>query len=114
MTRWHLFIVTAACVAAAGVTQAESLRCNGRSTELGDLRLSVLRSCGEPTLRDSFCAPIHVAPNVMSLLQPHPGAFLQCLQVDAWLYDRGPGHLSATVRFHNGIVQSITYGHAPP
>ena len=39
--------------------QAESLRCNGQSTEVGDSRLSVLYKCGEPVLKDSFCAPVY-------------------------------------------------------
>lgn len=92
---------------------AESLRCNGRSTNVGDSRLSVLRICGEPTLKDSYCAPVYVGPNLQLVPQPFAGSALPCLQIDEWLYERGPGQLSATVRFQYGIVQSITYSQPP-
>jgi hypothetical protein len=35
------------------------------------------------------------------------------VQIEEWLYDRGPGNLLATVRFRYGVVQSITYGRSP-
>ncbi len=99
------------CAASA---HAETLRCNGRSTEVGDSRLSVLRHCGEPVLKDSFCAPLYVAPTLQPVPTSIAGLLAPCLQVDEWQYDRGPGHLSATVRFQHGRVQAITYGQAPP
>ena len=117
-------LLLAATLAVACVpAQAESLRCNGQSTDVGDSRLSVLYKCGEPVLKDSFCAPVFV------LSLPHgeaaqprgsvpvpvqlPGSLVPCLQVDEWLYDRGPGNLMATVRFYSGVVQAIRYGRAP-
>jgi hypothetical protein len=33
--------------------------------------------------------------------------------MEEWLYDRGPCNLMATVRFRDGVVQTITYGHGP-
>lgn len=93
---------------------AETLRCNGRSTEVGDSRLTVLASCGEPKLKDSFCAPLYVAPTLQPVPAPIAGLLAPCLQVDEWQYDRGPGNLTATVRFQYGRVQSISYGQAPP
>ena len=98
----------------APLAHAESLRCNGRSTGLGDTRISVLRNCGEPVARDSFCAPVFVASTLQPVPPPLAGWVAPCLQVDEWQYDRGPGHLSATVRFQHGRVQAITYGAAPP
>jgi hypothetical protein len=97
--------------------QAESLRCNGQSTEVGDSRLSVLYKCGEPVAKDSFCAAVYT----LSTIQPEPapvwvlipGSIVPCLQVDEWLYDRGPGNLMATVRFRSGVVQAIRYSRAP-
>ncbi len=97
---------------------AESLRCNGQSTEVGDSRLSVLYKCGEPVLKDSYCAAIYTLSAVPAM-QPAPvwvqvpGSIVPCLQVDEWLYDRGPGNLMATVRFRSGVVQAIQYGRAP-
>ena len=94
--------------------QAETLRCNGRATEVGDSRLTVLTSCGEPKLKDLFCAPVYVAPTLQQVPAPIVGLLAPCLQVDEWLYERGPGNLTATVRFQYGRVQSITYGQPPP
>ena len=93
--------------------QAETLRCNGRATEVGDSRLTVLTNCGEPKLKDSFCAPVYVAPTLQQVPAPLAGLLAPCLQVDEWQYDRGPGNLIATVRFQYGRVQSITYGQPP-
>lgn len=99
---------------AAPVAQAESLRCNGRSAGPGDSRLLVLRNCGEPALKDSFCAPLYLGSILQPVPQPLAGVYAPCVLVDEWQYDRGPGNLSATVRFQYGRVQSITYGPAPP
>jgi hypothetical protein len=99
-------------------SHAESLRCNGQSTDVGDSRLSVLYKCGEPVLRDSYCAAIYTL-SATPALQPAPvwvqvpGSIVPCLQVDEWLYDRGPGNLMATVRFRSGVVQAIQYGRMP-
>lgn len=93
--------------------QAESLRCNGQSAEVGDSRLSVLHRCGEPLLKDSFCAPVYVVGSVQPLPDAVAGTVVACQQVDEWLYDRGPGNLMAVVRFRAGVVQSIRYSRQP-
>jgi len=93
--------------------RAETLRCNGRATEVGDSRLTVLTNCGEPKLKDVFCAPLYVAPTLQQVPAPLAGLLAPCLQIDEWQYDRGPGNLTATVRFQYGRVQSITYGQPP-
>ncbi len=92
---------------------AETLRCNGRATEVGDSRLTVLTNCGEPKLKDSFCASLYVAPTLQQVPTPLAGLLAPCLQIDEWQYERGPGNLTATVRFQYGRVQSITYGQPP-
>ena len=92
---------------------AESLRCNGRSAGEGDSRLSVLYKCGQPLLRDSYCAPVYYTQTLQPVPEPVAAIFVPCQQVEEWLYDRGPGNLMATVRFRSGIVQSIRYGREP-
>lgn len=98
---------------------AESLRCNGQSADIGDSRVSLLYKCGEPLLRDSFCAPVYVAgatpPGQLPKPLPAPLALAAagCVVVDEWLYDRGPGHLMATVRLQSGVIQSIRYARSP-
>lgn len=102
--------VLAALLGSVGAlpVHAESLRCNGSSTGEGESRLAVLHKCGEPLLKDSYCAPWVQA----GTLQPVPGAYAvaACQPVEEWIYDRGPGNLMATVRFKSGVVQAILYG----
>ena len=95
---------------------AESLRCEGNSAAEGDSKLSVFYKCGQPILRDTYCAPVY-SPSYHQALQPVPeplaSALVPCQSVEEWLYDRGPGNLMATVRFRSGVVHSITYGRVP-
>jgi len=111
-------VVSRACFAALiGVLSlpacAESLRCNGQIAAEGDSRLSVLYKCGEPLLKDNYCAPIYSYGSLQPVPEPFASAFFPCQQVEEWLYDRGPGNLLATVRFRSGVVQSIVYGRTP-
>lgn len=111
--RW---LMAAACGAAlcAAPAQAESLRCNGRSVDVGNSRLALLHICGEPMLKDSHCAPVFAStPNPVYPPVQLIGPGVPCLQVDEWLYDRGPGNLVAVVRLQSGVVRSITYGRQP-
>lgn len=111
---WVLFVGLGAAV---GHAQAESLRCNGQVASVGDSRLSVLFKCGEPLLKDTQCAPVFtlatVPPGHSPLWVQVPDTLAPCLQVDEWLYDRGPGNMMATVRFRSGVVQAISYGRSP-
>ena len=100
----------AACACSA---RAESLRCSGGISEVGDSRLAVLYRCGEPLLRDTYCAPVFYGGTVQAVPAPWATFAVPCLLVDEWVYDRGPGQLIATVRFRNGVVQSIHYGRDP-
>lgn len=93
---------------------AESLRCNGTSTDVGDSRLAVLYKCGPPLLRDSYCAPLFYPGGLYPVPEPYPNLLAPCLVTEDWVYDRGPGNLVATVRFRSGVVQSIHYGRSPP
>jgi hypothetical protein len=88
---------------------AESLRCGGVTLSEGDSKLAVLRACGEPALKDAYCKPVTV------IVPGYPGRTtilhgLPCQPVDEWLYDRGPGNLTVTLRFEFGRLQSIRYG----
>jgi hypothetical protein len=113
----HRLVAAIALSAAAWPAQAESLRCNGQFTDVGDSRLSVLFKCGEPLLKDAFCAPVFTIANATLTAPPTwvqvPGAVVPCVPVDEWLYDRGPGNLMATVRFQSGVVQAIRYARSP-
>jgi len=101
------------CGLLAGPVRAESLRCSGGSSEVGDSRLSVLFKCGEPLLRDAYCAPVFYQGSLNPVPEPLASLVVPCLAIDEWVYDRGPGNLMATVRFRWGTVYSITYGREP-
>jgi hypothetical protein len=115
MAAWVRLALLAALALGSLGARAESLRCSGGIAGEGDSRLSVFHKCGQPLLRDSFCAPVYFNQNRNLYLVPEPfaSAYLPCQQTDEWLYDRGPGNLLATVRFRSGIVQSISYGRVP-
>lgn len=103
----------AASIAPWQPAQAESLRCNGQIAAEGDSRLSVLYKCGQPTLADSYCAPLYAWGAPYPLPLPLAGTLLPCQPVEEWLYERGPGNLPATVRLRYGVVQSISYARSP-
>ena len=92
---------------------AESLRCNGSSASEGDSKISVLYKCGQPLLKDVYCAPVYYSNTLQPVPDPYATMFVPCQAVEEWLYERGPGQLTATVRFRAGVVQSIRYGREP-
>jgi hypothetical protein len=112
-------LLPAAAIAAAALlpvapAAAETLRCNGLIAAEGDSRLSVVYKCGEPVMKDSFCAPV-IDLRGGTLVPPaaYGWAGMPCQMVEEWLYDRGPGHLMARVRILAGTVLSIRYSRAP-
>jgi len=117
MSLWPRIAVVAAVVVAGALAprpaRAETLRCSGGSVAEGDSRLSVAYKCGEPLLRDAFCAPVYYGPSWYPVPEPYAGTVVPCQQMEEWLYDRGPGNLMATVRFRWGKVQTIAYGRVP-
>jgi hypothetical protein len=115
MVAWVRVGLMAALVLSAAATRAESLRCSGGIAGEGDSRVSVFYKCGQPLLKDSFCAPVYYtqSQNLYPVPEPFASAYVPCQQTDEWLYDRGPGNLMATVRFRSGVVQSIIYGRVP-
>ena len=109
-----LRIAAAVSLAASACgAHADSLRCSGGISEIGDSRLAVLYRCGEPLLRYTNCAPVFYGGTAQVVPAPWATFAVPCLLVDEWVYDRGPGQLIATVRFRNGVVQSILYGRDP-
>ena len=114
-------VLGAGAVALAGVlasafalpAHAETLRCSAGSAAEGDSRVSVLYKCGEPLLKDNFCAPLYHGPNLQLVPEPWAGMVLPCQTIEEWLYDRGPGNMVATLRFRAGVLQSIRYSRSP-
>lgn len=99
-------------LSAPELVRAETLRCGGSSVGPGDSRLEVMKRCGEPALKDSYCAPVTATTSATKGGAPGSVTInvLPCLPVDEWLYERGPGDLPAVVRMQNGVITSIYYG----
>ena len=89
---------------------AESLRCAGGIVAEGDSRISVIYKCGPPLLADSYCSPAYSPGSIYPVPEPFASTVVPCLRIEAWLYERGPGELVATVYLRSGVVQSIAYG----
>jgi hypothetical protein len=113
MSKWVQTILVAAAACLWLPAQAESLRCPGGIAAEGDSKLSVVYKCGQPLLRDSFCAGVVYNQSLQPVPEPIASVFVPCQPTDEWLYERGPGNLIATVRFRSGVAQSITYGRVP-
>ena len=92
---------------------AESLRCPGGIVGEGDSRLSVIYKCGQPVLADTYCAPVYYPGTYNVVPPPIASTLVPCLQIEEWLYERGPGTMVATVYLRQGVVQSIAYGRQP-
>jgi hypothetical protein len=73
----------------------------------------VLYKCGQPMLKDNFCAPLYYGPDLQLVPEPWASTVLPCQTIEEWLYDRGPGNMVATLRFRSGVLQSIRYGRSP-
>ena len=110
--RVRLLLVTAVTFTSLHA-QAESLRCNGGIVDEGDSRVSMLYKCGQPLLKDSFCAPVYYNGQLNPVPEPFAGIVVPCQQIDEWLYDQGAGKLMATVRIRSGIVLSIKHRREP-
>ena len=112
MRRLNL-VCLAVLVGLPGLASAESLRCAGGIVAEGDSRLSLIYKCGQPRITDSFCAPVYYPGTLQLVPEPFASAVVPCQMVEAWLYERGPGELVATVYLRSGVVQAITYGRDP-
>lgn len=98
---------------AATPVAAESLRCQGGIVAEGDSRLSLIHKCGQPQLKDQFCAAVFYKDPSRKVSRAVVHAHVPCVPTELWLYERGQGNLVATVRIQAGAVQSIVYGHVP-
>jgi hypothetical protein len=108
-------LLFAGLVAAAlpAASHAESLRCENGIVAEGDSRLALVYKCGQPALRDDYCAPVYYNRSLDPVPDVVAGAYVPCLYTEEWLYPRGPGEFLAVIRLRGGRVQSITYGREP-
>jgi hypothetical protein len=113
LLRFGVLALLALLLVHAPLAGAENLRCNGAIASEGDSKISVLYKCGQPLLTDSFCAPVYLWGTPQPIPAPLIPYGVPCQTVEEWLYDRGPGNLTAIVRFRDGRVQSIRYAAQP-
>lgn len=114
-TRWlaGLLALAATALAAPQAQASPSLRCNGQLVGKGESPLVLLHKCGEPVWRQPVCVPmLQLGWIVLPYRQDGPGAVLanQCVPMEEWTYDRGPGNFLGIVRLHNGAIESVRDG----
>lgn len=101
----------------AGAQASQSLRCDGRLVGKGASPLTLLRQCGEPALRQAVCVSMLQLGWIVAPTRPgSPAAVLanQCVPMEEWIYDRGPGSFYGVVRLHNGVIESVRDGDRRP
>lgn len=104
-----LFCIGAIGVAVVSLTaQAASLRCNGNLIKVGDSKLSVLKKCGEPVMKDSYCKPVEVRSGIEN--ESSAIAVAACERIDEWTYDPGPGRFYVNLQFERARLESIEHG----
>ena len=92
---------------------AESLRCQNGIASEGDSRIALVYKCGQPALRDNYCAPVYYSGSFYTVPDPIASLYVPCVYTEEWLYECGPGELVDVIRMRGGKVQSITYGRQP-
>lgn len=107
-------LVAAAVVVGAPPTAAsQSMGCNGYLIGQGDSPVSLLQKCGEPIYRQNVCVSMLQLGWVVTPYRGNgPSAILanQCVPMEEWTYDRGPGAFFGIVRIYNGAIESVRDG----
>lgn len=88
-------------------THAESMRCKGDIIDLGDTKIDVLRKCGEPVYKDTFCE------NTPIRIRQSDGQFNvveRCHNIDIWTYNPGKGQFWTNLYFSEGRLREMRYG----
>ena len=91
---------------------SQSLRCNGSLVGKGDSPVTLLQKCGDPIYRQGVCVSMQLGWVVTPYRQGSPAAVLanQCVPMEEWTYDRGPGTFLGVVRIYNGTIESVRDG----
>ncbi|TSD61285.1 DUF2845 domain-containing protein [Variovorax sp. KBS0712] len=105
--------IAAAALLIASSASAQSLACNGYLVGKGASPATLLQTCGEPVYRQMVCEPMVQLGWVLTPYRPgSPEAVLatQCVPMEEWTYDRGPGTFFGIVRIYNGTIESVRDG----
>lgn len=88
-----LALLLTAVMAMSSAAADDSVRCRDRLVSVGDLKLQVLRACGQPDYREDRFVGLR-------------GPFSQ---IEAWTYDLGPNQFIRVFEFSAGRLQSISF-----
>ncbi|GHC96348.1 hypothetical protein GCM10007320_50160 [Pseudorhodoferax aquiterrae] len=105
--------LAATALAVPQARASQSMRCNGELVGKGESPLVLLHKCGEPVYRQPVCVPmLQLGWIVLPYRLDGPGAVLanQCVPMEEWTYDRGPGNFLGVVRLYNGAIESVRDG----
>ena len=105
--------IAAAALLIASSASAQSLACNGYLVGKGASPATLLQTCGEPVYRQAVCVPMVQLGWVLTPYRPgSPEAVLanQCVPMEEWTYDRGPGTFFGIVRVYNRTIESVRDG----
>jgi hypothetical protein len=104
----------AAAVLLPSAAASQSLGCNGSLVGKGDSPLSLLRQCGEPVYRQTVCVSMlqlgWIVVPYRATTGPEAILASQCVPMEEWTYDRGPGTFLGIVRIYNGAIESVRDG----
>lgn len=89
------------------LVHAESLRCHGDIIEVGDAKVDVLRKCGEPVLKDTYCEK---TPIRIKRIDGNWDTVERCENVDVWTYNPGKGQFWTNLYFTEGKLREMRYG----
>jgi hypothetical protein len=81
----QLLLAGAVAAALPCAAVAESLRCKNGIAAEGDSRLAVFYKCGEPALRDNYCAPVYYSGSVYPVPEPFASLYVPCIYTEEWL-----------------------------
>lgn len=76
----------------------DTLRCKNDVVQTGDSELSLLKACGEPTMKKTETAPYHV------------GGKIAYKDIDRWYYNRGSNDFIYIITLEAGKITSIETG----
>ncbi len=100
-------IIWCALLCSSHLVHAESLRCHGDIIEVGDAKVDVLRKCGEPALKDTYCEKTAIR---IKRTDGDWDTLERCENVDLWTYNPGKGQFWTNLYFKEGKLREMRYG----
>ncbi|RYY75561.1 MAG: DUF2845 domain-containing protein [Gammaproteobacteria bacterium] len=87
--------------------KAESLHCKNDIVDIGDTKIDVLRMCGEPSFKDTFCEKV---PYRIKQNDGNYSLTERCQNIEMWTYNPGKGQFWTNLYFEEGKLREMKYG----